>query len=73
MYKHVSNNLYFTVVGGFAPERIVQELTWERVANVNGGVGKNIGLDLLNEFLNNDFKGTGCKVIPLYFETQKIA
>jgi len=45
------------VVSGCVPERLVHELTWERVANVNGGKGKNIGLDLVNEFLNNDFKG----------------
>lgn len=45
------------MTNGWESERISHELTWDRVANVNGGRGTNIGLDLLNEFLNNDFKG----------------
>ncbi|ELU04733.1 hypothetical protein CAPTEDRAFT_198194 [Capitella teleta] len=44
------------VVGGCASPRLVQELTWKRVANMRGDPGKNIGLVLLNEFVNNDFK-----------------
>lgn len=48
----------FPDTNGFQPARIAHELTWERVANLTGGGGKNIGLDLLNEYLNNEFKGT---------------
>lgn len=44
-------------VAGFQNKRVIHELTWERVANTTGAAGNNIALDLLNEFLNNDFKG----------------
>ena len=30
---------------------------WNRVANLRGEPGRNIALDLLNEFHNNQFKG----------------
>ena len=39
------------------PERQRHELTWERVANPSGQRHGNRGLDLLNEHLNNTFKG----------------
>ena len=42
---------------GFLCERLKQDLTWNRVANLSGRPGGNIGLDLVNEFLNNNFKG----------------
>ncbi|KAI8516556.1 ATP binding [Branchiostoma belcheri] len=45
-----------TRVGGFLPARLQHDLTWNRVTNLRGGPGGNIGLDLINEFLNNDFK-----------------
>ncbi|XP_066264517.1 uncharacterized protein [Branchiostoma lanceolatum] len=43
-------------IGGFLPARLRHDLIWNRVANLKGGAGRNIGLDLVNEFLNNDFK-----------------
>ncbi len=54
----------FVDTGGAQPERVIQELTWERVANLQGMPGHNIALDLLNEFLNNDFKGYNTLTLP---------
>ena len=50
-------NQYFVDAGGVAIPQIRHELIWERVANVKGLPGNNVGLDLLNEFYNNEFKG----------------
>ena len=50
----------FAGVRGFYPERIRKEITWNRVANLAGGAGNNLELDLINEFLNKEFKGTFC-------------
>jgi hypothetical protein len=36
---------------------ITHEIRWNRVVNVKGRLGGNIGIDLENEFLNKDFKG----------------
>ena len=44
-------------VNGFYSERIANEITWNRVANLSGGAGHNLELDLVNELLNNEFKG----------------
>ena len=49
--------MYLSGLGGFYEPRIQMEMTWNRVANVNGIPGRNIPLDLLNEFINGDFKG----------------
>ena len=46
--------------GGVLPERLCHELVWERFANISGKPGGNIGLDLANEFYNNEFKGECC-------------
>ncbi|XP_035687479.1 uncharacterized protein LOC118423433 [Branchiostoma floridae] len=56
-YKYfIIGHQMLTGIGGFLPERLRHDLTWNRVANLKGGPGSNIGLDLVNEFLNNDFK-----------------
>ncbi|XP_038047575.1 uncharacterized protein LOC119721568 [Patiria miniata] len=47
---------FLTGVSGFLSERLRHDMTWNRVANVHGKEGANIGMDLLNEFLNNEFK-----------------
>lgn len=59
MITTISNLIIFIVtdIGGALPERLRQDLIWNRVANVKGREGGNVGLDLVNEFLNNDFKG----------------
>lgn len=44
-------------VGGFVGERLQQDLIWNRVGNLKGRKGGNVGLDLINEFQNKDFKG----------------
>ena len=36
--------------------RLVNDLLWNRTATITGDMGKNIALDLLNEFENNEFK-----------------
>ncbi|XP_070559583.1 uncharacterized protein [Ptychodera flava] len=43
-------------VNGWLPRRLADELTWNRTANLHGGLGNNIALDFVNEFLNNEFK-----------------
>ena len=42
---------------GFYPTRLRSEITWNRFANMIGGAGNNLELDLVNEHLNNEFKG----------------
>jgi hypothetical protein len=48
---------FFLDTGGFETERLAFELMHERTANLKGIPGHNIGLDLLNEFMNADLKG----------------
>ncbi|OWF35407.1 hypothetical protein KP79_PYT24558 [Mizuhopecten yessoensis] len=43
-------------VNGWLPKRLAEELTWNSTANLKGEAGHNIALDLVNEFLNNEFK-----------------
>ena len=50
--------IYYSGVSGWYPERIAQEIIHNRTANIYGGAGHNIPLDLLNEFHNNEFKGS---------------
>jgi hypothetical protein len=46
----------FLGINGWLPSRIKEELIWNSTANLTGKEGGNLGLDLVNEFLNNDFK-----------------
>jgi hypothetical protein len=41
---------------GFFPPDITHDYVWNRVINMKGRKAGNIGKDLANEFLNNDFK-----------------
>ncbi|KAK3107416.1 hypothetical protein FSP39_014037, partial [Pinctada imbricata] len=43
-------------MNGLLPERLAQEIKWNSTANLSGLPGHNIALDLVNEFLNNEFK-----------------
>lgn len=43
-------------VNGWMPKRIAFDIIWNSTANLNGLPGTNIALDLVNEFLNNEFK-----------------
>nr|XP_002736791.1 PREDICTED: uncharacterized protein LOC100378528 [Saccoglossus kowalevskii] len=43
-------------INGWMTQRISHELKYNRTANLTGGAGHNIPLDLVNEFLNNEFK-----------------
>ncbi|KAI8493957.1 hypothetical protein Bbelb_283040 [Branchiostoma belcheri] len=47
---------YFSGTRGFLPARLRHGLIWNRTGNIKGGPGRDVGLDLINEFLNNDFK-----------------
>lgn len=53
------NNSSFCMLGieGFYVERVREDLKWNRVANLSGQPGGNLGLDLVNELQNNEFKG----------------
>ncbi|XP_077862791.1 uncharacterized protein LOC102803909 [Saccoglossus kowalevskii] len=44
-------------VHGWLPKRLAHDLVWNRTINIHGGAGRNIGMDLGTEFLNNEFKG----------------
>ena len=48
-----------TGVAGHLPEAQRNDVIWNRVANLQGKPGGNIPLDLVNEFLNGEFKGKG--------------
>ena len=55
-------HVYFNISPNFAYRhqwltRLIHDLIWNRTGNVNGGPGQNVALDLVNEFLNNEFKG----------------
>ena len=53
----MDGNLVLSGVNGYLPENLRLDMIWNRVANLQGRPGGNIGLDLVNEFLNGDFKG----------------
>ena len=52
-------SFYFVLTGlaGWLPSRLRKDLTWNRTVNLTGGPGRNLAMDLVNEFLNNEFKG----------------
>ena len=58
-YNYTSHaHSLLAVVNGMCGPRVAQEATWNRTANIVGKEGHNIELDLVNEHLNLDFKGT---------------
>ncbi|XP_078141846.1 uncharacterized protein LOC144539769 [Centroberyx gerrardi] len=68
---------YFTIafrmlagIEGFYPERIQQDLKWNRVANLQGQAGGNIALDLVNEILNNEVKEMAHRSRGMYTDRQ---
>ncbi|XP_070547020.1 uncharacterized protein [Ptychodera flava] len=52
----IAGHRLIACINGYLPARQAEEMLWNATANLKGGAGKNIPLDLLNEFLNNDFK-----------------
>ena len=48
---------------GWYPERTRYEITHNRCANLTGGPGNNIPLDLVNEYHNKEFKGMKMQAI----------
>lgn len=48
---------YLSGINGLLPARIRSEVVWNSTANLLGKPGHYIALDLVNEFLNNEFKG----------------
>ena len=47
---------FFTGVSGWLPDHLAHDAVWNRTANLVGGPGKNLALDLVNEFENREFK-----------------
>ncbi|XP_044023799.1 uncharacterized protein LOC122862399 isoform X5 [Siniperca chuatsi] len=52
-----SSHQMITGMEGFYPERVRQDMKWNRVLNLQGTSGGNISLDLLTELLISEFKG----------------
>jgi hypothetical protein len=46
----------FQGVAGFYRDHVIHDIVHNRTANVTGGEGKNLELDLVNEERNNDYK-----------------
>ncbi|XP_060588189.1 uncharacterized protein LOC132743654 [Ruditapes philippinarum] len=45
-----------TALNGWLPEGLRFDLTWNRTVNLHGGRNRNDEMDLVNEFLNREFK-----------------
>ncbi|XP_061162619.1 uncharacterized protein LOC133171838 [Saccostrea echinata] len=43
-------------VAGWLPERLAMDSIWNRTVNLAGGPGRNLECDMVNEFLNKEFK-----------------
>ncbi|VDI42943.1 Hypothetical predicted protein [Mytilus galloprovincialis] len=43
-------------VSGWLPDRLRQDLIWNRTVNYRGGQSNNIEMGMMNEFLNREFK-----------------
>ncbi|XP_026196227.1 uncharacterized protein LOC113148669 isoform X1 [Anabas testudineus] len=52
-----SGHQLLTGIEGFYPQRVRQDMKWNRVLNLQGKAGGNISLDLLTELMINEFKG----------------
>ena len=52
--------LFYFVKGlnGWLPERLRMDLIWNRTVNLTGGESANNQINLVDEFLNKEFKGT---------------
>lgn len=44
-------------IEGWLPERLAFDSVWNRTVNLAGGPGRNMEADIVNEFLNKEFKG----------------
>ena len=44
-------------INGWFPTRLAKDIIHNRTVNIVGGSGRNLEMDLVNEFLNNKFKG----------------
>uniref|UniRef100_A0ABM0N1J3 Uncharacterized protein LOC102808213 n=1 Tax=Saccoglossus kowalevskii TaxID=10224 RepID=A0ABM0N1J3_SACKO len=56
-YKYlIIGHRLLACINGYVSPRQGEEMLWNSTANLKGGAGNNIPLDLVNEFLNNDFK-----------------
>ena len=47
----------FVDCGGVLSPAETHQYIWNRTGSLRGGPGSNLGIDLINELLNNDFKG----------------
>ena len=55
MFKQ--NTIPFQGIGGYFQKSVQEDMVWNRVANLKRRPAGSVGLDLVNEFLNKDFKG----------------
>ncbi|XP_077862477.1 uncharacterized protein LOC100373840 [Saccoglossus kowalevskii] len=56
-YKYlIIGHRLLACINGYVSPRQGEEMLWNSTANLKGGAGNNIPLDLVNEYLNNDFK-----------------
>lgn len=67
----ITATILFAGLNGFVTERLRQDLIWNRTVNLRGGRGKNDEADLVNEFLNREFKGTFLLLILICNEFRK--
>ena len=49
--------ILYVGVNGFHPPRVAEDIIWNRVANLTGRDRGNVGLDFVNELINNSYKG----------------
>ena len=65
-------NISHLGIGGFVPEKIWHTYIWNRVANIHGKRHCNIGLDLVNEHMNLDFKGKNIMISTILYISFKL-
>jgi hypothetical protein len=53
----VEIKLFNSAVNGALNARVAHDMTWNRTANLSGGMGHNLALDYVNELMNKEFKG----------------
>lgn len=57
-------------IEGWLLERLVFDSVWNWMVNLVGGLGRNMEVDIVNEFFNKEFKGLKKNII---FEKIKVS
>ena len=55
-YRVLAHRL-LAYAGGWLPPRLAEEVVWNRTVNLCGKRNTNLEMDLVNEFINGEFKG----------------